>query len=95
VAAQLGINYRWRLSLADGERKYAELENRIDAVPVIAVPTITMGGDANGAPHDPRPLTATSSRASTNTGSSPAGGHNLPQEAPQAFAKAIVDVAAE
>jgi pimeloyl-ACP methyl ester carboxylesterase len=87
-------NYRWRLGLADGERKYDELEARLAGFPVITVPTITMEGEANGAPHDP---------AATYRGKFSGNyehrlitgdvGHNLPQEAPQAFAKAIVDVA--
>ena len=63
-------NYRWRLGLAEGEAKYAELERRLAESPVIAVPTITLEGDANGAPHpDPAP-TRRSSRAGTSTGSS-------------------------
>jgi len=88
-------NYRWRLGLADGERRYDELEAALESGPVIAVPTITMEGDANGAPHAP----AAAYRAKFSgkyehrliTGGI---GHNLPQEAPQAFAKAIIDVAA-
>ena len=87
-------NYRWRLGLADGERQYDELEARLGAFPVIAVPTITMEGEANGAPHD----SAATYRGKFSgryeyrliTGGV---GHNMPQEAPQAFAKAIVDVA--
>ncbi len=87
-------NYRWRLGLADGERQYDELEARLAAGPVIAVPTITMEGDANGAPH--APAAAYRARFSGKyehrliTGGI---GHNLPAEAPQAFAEAIVDVA--
>jgi len=88
-------NYRWRLGLADGERKYDNLEAQLEAGPIIAIPTITMEGDANGAPHAP----ASAYRAKFSgkyehrliTGGV---GHNLPQEAPQAFAKAIIDVAA-
>ena len=86
-------NYRWRLGLADGERRYDALEARLDAGPVIAVPTITMEGDANGAPH--APAAAYRGKFSGRyehrliTGGI---GHNLPQEAPEAFAKAIVDV---
>jgi pimeloyl-ACP methyl ester carboxylesterase len=86
-------NYRWRLGLADGERKWDALEKRLAESPVIAVPTITMEGDANGAPHPE----AAAYRAKFSgkyqhrliTGGI---GHNLPQEAPQAFAQAIVDV---
>ena len=87
-------NYRWRLGLADGERKYDELDKRLAPGPAIGVPTITMEGDANGAPH-PEP----SAYAKKFTGKyehrtiTGGVGHNLPQEAPQAFAKAIIDVA--
>jgi pimeloyl-ACP methyl ester carboxylesterase len=86
-------NYRWRLALAQGEAKYDELEKRLAAFPAIAVPTITMEGDANGAPH-PDP----SAYAKKFTGKyehrliTGGIGHNLPQEAPQAFAQAVVDV---
>src|SRR5262249_51594865 len=86
-------NYRWRIGLADGERQYAGLEKRLAASPVITVPTITLEGDANGAPH-PNP-DAYAKRFSGKyafrlvTGGV---GHNLPQEAPRAFAKAIMDV---
>ena len=86
-------NYRWRLGLAAGEAKYDELEKRLAASPNIAVPTITMEGDANGAPH-PEP----ESYAKKFTGKyahrtlSGGIGHNLPQEAPQAFAQAVMDV---
>ena len=86
-------NYRWRLGLAEGEPQYDELEQRLAEGPVITVPTITLEGDANGAPH----LDA-SSYARKFSGSyehrviTGGVGHNLPQEAPQAFAQAIVDV---
>jgi pimeloyl-ACP methyl ester carboxylesterase len=86
-------NYRWRLGLAEGEAKYDDLEKRLAAFPDIAVPTITMEGDANGAPHPP-----SSAYAKKFTGKyshrviSGGIGHNLPQEAPQAFAQAVVDV---
>jgi pimeloyl-ACP methyl ester carboxylesterase len=87
-------NYRWRLALADGERKYDGLEKRLAEAPNIAVPTITLEGDANGAPHvDPslyaKKFTGKYAHRTINGGI----GHNLPQEAPQAFAQAIVDVA--
>jgi len=88
-------NYRWRLALAAGEPKYDDVEQRLARSPTISVPTITLEGDANGAPHpdasayakqfsgryDPRVITG-------------GIGHNLPQEAPEAFAKAVVDVGA-
>jgi pimeloyl-ACP methyl ester carboxylesterase len=88
-------NYRWRLGLAEGEPKYDDIERRLAVGPTIAVPTITLEGDANGAPH-PEP----SAYASKFTGKyshrliKGGIGHNLPQEAPQAFAEAVVDVAA-
>jgi pimeloyl-ACP methyl ester carboxylesterase len=86
-------NYRWRLGLAQGERKYDELENKLAGFPAIKVPTITLEGDANGAPH---PEAASYAKKFSGkyahrliTGGI---GHNLPQEAPQAFAQAIIDV---
>jgi len=87
-------NYRWRLGLADGERKYDDLEKRLAAAPVITVPTITMEGDANGAPH-PEPGAYAKKFSSKYSHRTITGGigHNLPQEAPRAFAEAIIDVA--
>ncbi len=87
-------NYRWRLGLAEGEPKYDELEKRLAEGPVITVPTITLESDANGAPHPDA-----SSYAKKFSGKyahriiKGGVGHNLPQEAPQAFAEAVVDVA--
>jgi pimeloyl-ACP methyl ester carboxylesterase len=87
-------NYRWRLGLADGEAKYADLEKRLAAFPVITVPTITLEGDANGAPHpDPSAYAKKFSGKYEHRNISGGIGHNLPQEAPQAFAQAVVDVA--
>jgi pimeloyl-ACP methyl ester carboxylesterase len=86
-------NYRWRLGLAEGEPKLDELEKRLAEGPVITVPTITLEGDANGAPHP-----ESSSYAKKFSGRyahrliTGGIGHNLPQEAPQAFAEAIVEV---
>jgi pimeloyl-ACP methyl ester carboxylesterase len=87
-------NYRWRLGLAAGESKYDDWEKRIAAGPVIAVPTITLEGDANGAPHYPDASVYRSKFSGKYAHREIAGGigHNLPQEAPQAFAQAIVDV---
>ena len=86
-------NYRWRLGLADGEPKYDDLEKRLATAPVITVPTITMEGDANGAPHpEPAAYTAKFSGKYAHRVIRGGIGHNLPQEAPQAFAKAVVDV---
>jgi pimeloyl-ACP methyl ester carboxylesterase len=87
-------NYRWRLGLADGERKYDDLEKRLAESPAIAVPTITMEGDANGAPH-PEPSAYRKKFTGRYEHRTIKGGigHNLPQEAPQAFAEAVVDVA--
>jgi pimeloyl-ACP methyl ester carboxylesterase len=87
-------DYRFRLSLAEGEPQYEDFENRLDKSPVIAVPTISLEGDANGAPHYPddtayRKLFSGKYEYRVITGGI---GHNLPQEAPQAFAQAIVDV---
>ncbi|MFZ1953523.1 MAG: alpha/beta hydrolase [Pseudolabrys sp.] len=86
-------NYRWRLGLAQGESKYDELEKRLAAAPVITVPTITMEGDANGAPH-PEPSAYAKKFSGKYAHRTIKGGvgHNLPQEAPHAFAEAVVDV---
>jgi pimeloyl-ACP methyl ester carboxylesterase len=86
-------NYRWRLGLADGESKYDPLEKRLAASPVITVPAITLEGDANGAPHGP-PASYRARFSGKYEHRLIAGGigHNLPQEAPQAFAQAVVDV---
>jgi len=87
-------NYRWRLGLADGETKYADLEKRLAKFPVITVPTITLEGDANGAPHpDPSAYAKKFSGKYEHRNIAGGIGHNLPQEAPQAFAQAVVDVA--
>jgi pimeloyl-ACP methyl ester carboxylesterase len=86
-------NYRWRLGLAQGEAKYDDLEKRLAGAPNIAVPTITLEGDANGAPH-PEPSAYAKKFTGKYAHRTIEGGigHNLPQEAPQAFAEAIVDV---
>jgi pimeloyl-ACP methyl ester carboxylesterase len=87
-------NYRWRLSLAEGEPKYDDLEKRLAESPIITVPTITLEGDANGAPHP-----EASSYAGKFSGKyahrviKGGVGHNLPQEAPQAFAEAVIEIA--
>jgi pimeloyl-ACP methyl ester carboxylesterase len=87
-------NYRWRQALAEGERKYDDLEKRLAEAPVISVPTITLEGDANGAPHpDPASYAKKFSGRYQHRTIKGGVGHNLPQEAPQAFAEAIVDVA--
>ena len=86
-------NYRWRLGLAQGERKYDDLERWLAKGPVISVPTITLEGDANGAPHpDASSYAKNFSGKYSHRTVSGGIGHNLPQEAPQAFAKAVVDV---
>jgi pimeloyl-ACP methyl ester carboxylesterase len=86
-------NYRWRLGLAEGEPKYEDLEKRLAEAPVITVPTITLEGDANGAPHpDPSSYAKKFSGKYSHRTITGGIGHNLPQEAPQAFAKAVVDV---
>jgi pimeloyl-ACP methyl ester carboxylesterase len=86
-------NYRWRLDLAQGEPKYDDFEKRLAEGPVITVPTITLEGDANGAPHPDassyaKKFSGKYAHRIVNGGV----GHNLPQEAPQAFAKAVVEV---
>jgi pimeloyl-ACP methyl ester carboxylesterase len=86
-------NYRWRIGLADGERKYDDLEARLAAFPVISIPTITLEGDANGAPHPDPAIYAKKFTGRYEHRLITGGvGHNLPQEAPQAFAQAVVDV---
>jgi pimeloyl-ACP methyl ester carboxylesterase len=86
-------NYRWRLGLAEGESMYDELERRLAAAPAITVPTITLEGDANGAPHPDAGVYATKFSGRYEHRIITGGvGHNLPQEAPRAFAEAVVDV---
>jgi pimeloyl-ACP methyl ester carboxylesterase len=87
-------DYRWRLDLAQGESKYDDVEKRLAESPAIAVPTITLEGDANGAPH-PEPATYAKKFTGKYEHRTIKGGigHNLPQEAPQAFAEAVVDIA--
>ena len=86
-------NYRWRLELAQGESKYDELEQRLAKGPVITVPAITLEGDANGAFHPPASAYAGKFSGKYEHRLITGGiGHNLPQEAPDAFAQAILDV---
>ena len=87
-------NYRWRLGLEQGEARYDELEARLAKFPTITVPTITMEGDANGAPH-PQPAAYASHFTGKYKHELITGGvgHNLPQEAPRAFANAVIEVA--
>jgi pimeloyl-ACP methyl ester carboxylesterase len=86
-------NYRWRLGLAEGEPKYDDLEKRLAEGPDITVPTITLEGDANGAPHpDASSYAKKFSGSYTHRTITGGIGHNLPQEAPRAFAQAVVDV---
>jgi pimeloyl-ACP methyl ester carboxylesterase len=87
-------NYRWRQGLAEGEVKYDDLEKRLAGSPVIAVPTITMEGDANGAPHpEPSAYAGKFSGKYAHRTIKGGVGHNLPQEAPQAFAEAVIEIA--
>ncbi|MEH2481693.1 pimeloyl-ACP methyl ester carboxylesterase [Nitrobacteraceae bacterium AZCC 2146] len=87
-------NYRWRLGLAEGAPKYDDLDKRLAAGPVIPVPTITLESDANGAPHpDPSSYAKKFSGKYAHRTITGGIGHNLPQEAPQAFAQAVIDVA--
>jgi pimeloyl-ACP methyl ester carboxylesterase len=86
-------NYRWRLGLVPGERRYDELESQLATSPTIAVPTITLEGDANGAPHpDPNAYATKFTGKYAHRTLSGGVGHNLPQEAPEPFVQAIVDV---
>jgi len=87
-------NYRWRLGLADGEEQYDDLERQLATSPVITVPAITLEGDANGAPH-PEPAAYREKFAGKYEHRTITGGigHNLPQETPQAFTQAVIDVA--
>ena len=87
-------NYRWRIGLAEGEARYDDLERQLAMSPVITVPTITLEGDANGAPH-PEPAAYRERFTGKYEHRTIAGGigHNLPHEAPQAFAQAVIDVA--
>jgi pimeloyl-ACP methyl ester carboxylesterase len=85
-------NYRWRLGVAAGEPRYDELEQQLATSPVITVPTITLEGDANGAPHpDPSAYATKFTGKYEHRTISGGVGHNLPQEAPDEFVKAIVD----
>ena len=85
-------NYRWRLGLAEGEAKYDDFEKRLSQGVVITVPAITLEGDANGAPH-PNPETYRNKFSGKYTHRTITGGigHNLPQEAPEAFAQAVIE----
>jgi pimeloyl-ACP methyl ester carboxylesterase len=86
-------NYRWRLGLVAGEPQYDDLERQLADAPVIAVPTITLEGDANGAPHpEPSAYATKFSGKYVHRTISGGVGHNLPQEAPEAFAEAVVEV---
>src|SRR6266567_701396 len=87
-------NYRWRQGLAEGEVQYDALEKRLAEGPVINIPNITLEGDANGAPHlDPSAYAKKFSGRYEHRTITGGIGHNLPQEAPHAFAEAVVDVA--
>ena len=86
-------NYRWRLGLAEGEAEYDNIEKQLSQGPNISVPAITLEGDANGAPHpDSASYAAKFSGRYQHRTISGGVGHNLPQEAPEAFAQAIIDV---
>ncbi len=87
-------NYRWRLGLAQGEAKYDALEAQLAAAPAIAVPTIALEGDANGAAHpDPSAYAKKFTGWYQHRNLTGGIGHNLPQEAPAAFTQALLDVA--
>ncbi|SDN42156.1 alpha/beta fold hydrolase [Afipia sp. GAS231] len=85
-------NYRWRLGLAEGESRYDDIEKKLATFPAINVPSITLEGDANGAPHpDPSAYAKKFAARYLHRTISGGIGHNLPQEAPQAFAQAVID----
>jgi pimeloyl-ACP methyl ester carboxylesterase len=86
-------NYRWRLGIAEGEAQYDDLERRLAEAPPITVPAITLEGDANGAPH-PEPSSYAKKFSGSYSHRTITGGigHNLPQEAPQAFADAVLEL---
>ncbi len=86
-------NYRWRIGLAEGEPQYDAFESRLAQAPVITIPTITLEGDSNGAPHPP-PVAYAKKFSGKYAHRNIEGdvGHNLPQEAPRAFAQAVADV---
>jgi pimeloyl-ACP methyl ester carboxylesterase len=87
-------NYRWPLGLAQGEAKYDELEHRLALGRPIPVPTITLEGDANGAPHlDPAAYARRFTGRYTHRVVTGGIGHNLPEEAPWAFADAVIEIA--
>ena len=87
-------NYRWRLGLAAGEAKYDAIEAKLAAAPAISVPAITMEGDANGAPHpEPAAYRAKFTGKYEHRLITGGIGHNLPQEAPAEFARAVMDLA--
>lgn len=87
-------NYRWRLGLAEGEARYEDVERKLAHAPTIGVPTITLEGDANGAPHaEPGAYRSKFTGRYEHRLVGGGVGHNLPQEAPQAFAQAVLDVA--
>jgi pimeloyl-ACP methyl ester carboxylesterase len=86
-------NYRWRLGIASGESQYDDLEQQLATGPLITVPTITLEGDANGAPHpEPTAYATKFSGKYTHRTISGGVGHNLPQEAPKSFVDAILEV---
>ena len=92
-AAIVVHNYRWRLGLAEGEAEYDDVERRLAEAPLITVPAITLEGDANGAPHpDPSSYAGKFSGRYSHRTIEGGVGHNLPQEAPEAFADAVIDV---
>lgn len=86
-------NYSWRLGLAEGEPQYDDFEKRLATAPAIAVPTISLEGDANGAPHpDPSSYAKKFPGKYSHRTIKGGIGHNLPQEAPREFASAIIEV---
>ena len=86
-------NYRWRLGLAEGEPQYGDLESQLAEAPAINVPAVSLEGDSNGAPHpDPSAYAQKFSSRYSHRTITGGIGHNLPQEAPEAFAEAVIEV---
>jgi pimeloyl-ACP methyl ester carboxylesterase len=84
-------NYRWRLSLAGGEPRYEDLEQKLSQGPVVSVPTITIASDFDGPAADGTAY-AKKFPGKYSHRILKGIGHNVPQEAPQAFAQAVIDV---
>lgn len=86
-------SYRHRFGLADGDPQYADIQRRLAALPVITVPAITLDGEADGvAPATDGTATAAKFAGHRTHRVVPHAGHNLPQEEPEAFAAAVMEM---